>query len=701
MNTKEEKKKKRLDKKRAKLIKRYERKYASHKYDGKGKKFIDTLDGKSVIAITAPHSVNCFDIENRKADILSGGISRLLIKETGCHGICIKKKYSENQRSEMIEQISDVINRNGIKLILDIQVYETENDSLIDLFSYTNSEKYRFVSNAIRYSFEYKYRKFSISKIVNCLENEENDICLEAAKRQNISHVKIGLNKKFCNLQQKENLIFLYHVLYDTIVMLSQLDWSAECICAFRLWQSAAHKPQDKIELFLNSLESPFEENDLLNVRTYGTELEQVRLHKPEKGTKSDIEKSFVDCNESILKEYVFLTNRLIEILFGREWIEVQEEDVGLKGAPIIIYKNAKDIYPIGLPKANRIDGVFFSSALYEEKEKEASAFDFVIFNRYTDSRLYIKFEKADYEDFGRVKDSNGNPAKKVMIPRYYKRLLGYLDYPLRMIRSEEYSGIIKRLSDEIERAGCNTEKSKKLKKQKKAFETCYEKIDGEVFYKLKNQYAIDRETEVEPEEEIKKTRDLVINAQMKLLHNAEILRIPKEIKPKEKLYKRFVNLLNNVFITILKKVIGKSEYLLKTEWTNETDDKNNIARLSSNMMSLLGVSENDKILIKFGKKQEVLRVLADDKLSDYQIGIPAPARKSLGMNSINDIVIVHRDMIHIFWRHSEQQTIAILGTVLAVFQVVSEIWIGMLLCIILTPLIMYFVLNEERVQVK
>ena len=187
----------------------------------------------------------------------------------------------------------------------------------------------------------------------------------------------------------------------------------------------------------------------------------------------------------------------------------------------------------------------------------------------------------------------------------------------------------------------------------------------------------------------------------MGVFNNVEILRVPKEVKQKEKICVRLKRWIDKLKIKILKKAIGKSEYLLKTEWTSETDDRNNIARLSSNMMSLLGVLENDKILVRFGKKQEILRVLANDDLTDYQIGIPASARKKLGMNSINDIVIVHRDMVHIFWRHSEEQTIAILGTVLAVFQVISQIWIGVLLCLIVIPLIMYFVLNEERVKVK
>ena len=82
-------------------------------------------------------------------------------------------------------------------------------------------------------------------------------------------------------------------------------------------------------------------------------------------------------------------------------------------GAPVILYENEVEDYPIGMPKANQIDGVFFSSELFKDKVAEAENFDYVLFNRYTDSRLYIDFEKADYRDFGRVKDSDGLSAKR------------------------------------------------------------------------------------------------------------------------------------------------------------------------------------------------------------------------------------------------------------------------------------------------
>jgi protein-S-isoprenylcysteine O-methyltransferase Ste14 len=105
------------------------------------------------------------------------------------------------------------------------------------------------------------------------------------------------------------------------------------------------------------------------------------------------------------------------------------------------------------------------------------------------------------------------------------------------------------------------------------------------------------------------------------------------------------------------------------------------------------------------------LRVLPKDDLTDYEIGIPSSGRLALKMNSINDIVTVHRDMEHAFKRHSQEQTIAILGTVLAVAQVLTVFpvftssWKGVAaaiaVCVIAIALMLYFALSEERVKVK
>ena len=96
-----------------------------------------------------------------------------------------------------------------------------------------------------------------------------------------------------------------------------------------------------------------------------------------------------------------------------------------------------------------------------------------------------------------------------------------------------------------------------------------------------------------------------------------------------------------------------------------------------------------------------MLRVLKDQLLTDYQIGIPAPSRKRLGMNSINDIVVVSRDMLHIFKRHSLEQTFAIIGLIITITQMTNVLYIGIIFCIIFIPLIIYFILNDERIKVQ
>ena len=673
--------------KRLKLIKKNEKIFSARKYSGKGKKTLEIIRGKSVVAITTSNSIKSSENNYKYVDELSGGLVCSLAKEVGCHGISLRKSFNNSNIAEIENEIENYIIQNNIKISIDIRFVDSNDDSIIFLDK-INDEKYSFIQKAIKYSFEYKYKNQNISKIVSEYQNPQNTVMSIAAKRKGIYHFCLRINKKIISIKNKKEFIFFYNVLSDTLTMLSNLDYDAEKIKVYKLLQSSTHKPQDKIEILFSEKNADFENESLLNICTYGYELEKVRLHSPEESTIKLLQNNI--SNNSEKNKYIFLTNRLIEILFGREWIEGKETIPFLKDAPIIVYSCKKDIYPIGMPKANQIDNISFSSALFDEKKNEAEAFDYVIFNRYSDSRLFVKYDKMNYFDYGRVKTNDGQPAKKIMIPRYHKRLLGYLDYPLKMIRKEEYDTIIKQLDSEEE---------------KYAFKSCYEKIQGEIFYRAKDKFICDNTGTylADNNAEDKKIKETVIDIQKRLgiYDNVEILRVPKEVKSKEKLFKQLKRKFDKLKISILKVAIGKSEYLLKTEWTSETDDRNNIARLSANMMRLLGVSENDKILVKFGRKQEILRVLVNNELTDYQIGLPAQARKKLGMNSINDIVIVHRDMLHIFLRHSESQTIAILGTILTVYQLTNKIWLGILLCLIVTPLIMYFILNEERVKIK
>ena len=664
-----------LNKQRLYRIKKYVRFYSFQKKYSKTKKNWGVNTRENIIALSALNYEQCNGVKiNNNEELYLNALTKLMAFEIDCHAIYKRKEDGFLKEQNNFEQLFEYIDQNDIKIIVDFHIVNGKDDCIFFLKKSSNyfDSKYDWINELFQYSFEFKYKDDSIANVVKNIYCEKKDIVEKIAEKKEIAYISVGINKKYLDYKHRAEFIKLYNTLYQTINMLKYIDWSAKQIKVYRLWQAAIHKPQDKVELIDRY---SFENGSLLNVCTYGMKIEKVRLHQTIDNKTAEFKKNISNEEKNT---YAFLTNRLIEILFEREWIEGNEYKSGIMGAPIIIYENIKETYPIGLPKASQIDGIYFSSQLYADKKEEAKKFDYVIFNRYTDSRLHVEYEKMDYADFGRVKNDDGNPAKKIMIPRYYKRLLGYLDYPLRMIREEEYNNILKKIE--------SNEEKNLLKKS-------YEKINGEIFYKIKDSCMVDEKDSLKKVIEIEK--------KLGLYNEIEILKTPKLKIEKRSIVKKLKYKWDKIRINLLKKVIGKSEYLLKAEWTSETDDRNNIARLSDDMMSLLGVSENDKILVKFGKQQVVLRVLEDDNLTNYQIGIPASARKRLNMNSVNDIVVVHRDMVHIFWRHSEEQTIAILGTVLAVFQVTNIIWLDVLLCIIITPLIMYFVLNEERVKVK
>ncbi|MCR5155241.1 MAG: hypothetical protein K6C96_00990 [Butyrivibrio sp.] len=494
------------------------------------------------------------------------------------------------------------------------------------------------------------------------------------------------------------------------ISLLDTMDPMADCCDVYRLWQasSKSHIPQDKIE-FPGNGETAFKVNDLVHVCSPEGVHQTARVNAVNKVTLSELNSFLGDSAPCSNSDYVILTNRLIELLFGREWIERQEEEPGLRGAPVIVYENHTDRYEIGVPKADQVNSIALSTALFKAKRQSSDKYEYQLINRYSDSRIHIDVENADYKDNGRVKSNDGTPnARRVMMPRYYRLMMGYLEKPLKTLRAEEYRNILSKLAEIPKKEDGSGDLEPDITKED--FDRCYSKIPGQAYYQL-----IYPGESASPEE--KALYEESCGRVIKYLESlgaysmVDMIRVPKKKPAKKKLRERLRDFRNRVWVKILKITIGRAEYILKTSWAGDTDDKNSVARLNGNMMSLLGVSENDKILIRFGDNTITLRVLEKDELSDYEIGIPSSGRRALKMNSINDIVIVHRDMVHTFKRHSQEQTIAILGTVLAVAQVltafeiftnsVAGIICGVVICILAIILILYLALSEERVKVK
>ncbi|WP_435526558.1 hypothetical protein [Faecalibaculum rodentium] len=415
-----------------------------------------------------------------------------------------------------------------------------------------------------------------------------------------------------------------------------------------RLGRAVRHKPQDRV---VTPDFSPFS-----RLQAVGPQGAQATLwtnpaagsEKPETGK-------------------ILLTNRLIRTLYGREWIEGTEETPGLEGAPLLVGADFEENYDLGLPKADQISRVYFSSLLYQDLEPEAADSDFWLYNPLTDTRMYLPFEGSNYQDHGRVV-KNGKPARKVMVPRYYRILMGWASYPVVRIRKESYVRLLEEMTPE----------------QRDLMTQTYHPVESEMFYDL--------DAALDPESRL--YQDLaVLQTQSPLFHRAEILRRPRRMIRRPlpaKLWNR-----------LLEHMIGTAEFDLKVTWTQDTDDRNNIARLNPDMMTLLGVGENDKIIIRYGRDSLSLRVLNCETLDSGQIGLPAPARLKLGMNSVNDVVTVERNMNHILSKYSQVQAMTILGTLLAVSEVLPDVWTSLAVSALAAPVLVYFVLREEREKVR
>lgn len=695
-----------------KKIKRYEKRFTVNHGKGMGKNIV-VYNGNSDCTIVAPYAVRMSNTTDSVCQY-TGAITKFLAKATGCKAILFQKTPSDKNKDVVIGTFQKTIEGCNSNIILEIQAYSTEESTIMKVGGFKSAtNKVLFGAKLCKFTTEYFFKEDCIfgNKFVEIVENSTSKKWYENGIESNVLAIKINTYFIDHNPGYFQTLISsLCHV----VSCLLKVDWNANIIDVFRVWQASSHMPQDKIEI-VDSKNDKFKVNDFIHIATIYGEQETARVRKISDKSIKEIEK--FEQEEKIsrkegtyegeiilgeIKDYIFLTNRLLENLYGREWYEGEEEYPGLRGAPVIAYQNLEEKYNIGTPKATQVDMISLSEELFIEKMPLSNKYDYLVFNRYTDARIYIDIEKSNYHDHGRVKDSVGNPAKKVMIPRYYRLMLGFEDKPLQTIREEEYWKILDKLEIEIE-------SSDSVKQED--FIRCYQKISGQPYMRLveENEVVFDEEKELY-RKSICKIKEY-FEQNLKVYQYVNLIRVPKKNKQNRRLFGRMKELVEKFELRLFKLLIDKSEYILKTVWAGDTDDKNEVARLNSNMMSLLGISENDKILVKFGSNKTILRVLPKEELTDYEIGIPSSGRRKLGMNNMNDIVIVHRDMKHTFRRHSQEQTIAILGTVLAVAQALTafsvfttKIWgivVAIIVCVLAIVFMLYFALGEERVKVR
>lgn len=154
---------------------------------------------------------------------------------------------------------------------------------------------------------------------------------------------------------------------------------------------------------------------------------------------------------------------------------------------------------------------------------------------------------------------------------------------------------------------------------------------------------------------------------------------------------------------------VGKSTLSLLCRRPYESDEGSDIVRMSSSNMNLLGISEMDKIIIKYKDKSVRCRVLElDDEKAfldsnlptslNYAIGIPVHIRKKLGLCDINSAVKVDRDTSFIFKKSINEQIIPILLTIFSINLFDDPtIWKKVLISLLSIPIIVYLNLSSKR----
>jgi len=631
-----------------KQVKKYEKMFQKDRYDGKRNSQGFVIEKGSIpIMISAPHAVNHFrEGEEKCADIYTGGIARFLGKLLKCH--IIYSVYSKNldpnydifEQSSYKQALSAYIKENGICVLIDLHGCKAERETAIDFGTIDESNsslhKHDFILDLFQMVMKNALSDFLqeskkiIDKNVYFAAGNPNTITNGISKETGIPCIQVEINR-LCREPENNSGVFLQLIngLADVIKYLSNVDWNAEHISVFMAGKSKTHFPQNKVEL-----------NDDYNVNS----LECLFA----KGISGESKLVEVRKNETLEKNVILLTNRLIEILFGGK------ED--FLHRPILLFKYKREMYGVGRPLAG-IGEVTVTEGLYTELKSQEDKYLYMLYNKYTGTKMHI-----NPVNYGK------RPAEKVFLPYYYRELLG-VEMPIEHMPEQGFLSLLEDMP---------SEEAKGLLKE------AYEKSgsgDIEKGYILKEEY-----------------RDKVKDIEFR--PDIELIRKPK--KKKNIGWKKAEKIIEKV-LTVL---IGYSEFHLRVCRPRITDDNNKMARLSEEMMKLLGVYENDKIVVSFGSKKEHLRVMPIQKEDDLYgkkdmlIGLPAEVRTSLGI-SINDVVCVKRDMGYTFKRNTNQQLFSIFGTVLTIVTLSDVVWMRILLCMVAIPFVIYVTFAEERVKVE
>ena len=692
-------------------IARLERRFSANGYEGSGRAPYVIEPGRVPVMLSAPHAVNqTREGASKPGEYLTGAIVRYVARMTGAHAIFATRScgrdpnYDAADDNPYQQALTDHVREHGIRVLIDLHGCAATRPFAAEMGTAPASDAvpevadpslngHGFVARLVRYALEYE---------LSCVEDVPRHVwknrlfCAGAqptvtrsvSRATSAACLQLEVNRMLRSLERPDALAALVRALVTAVRILSAVEWDASEHEAFRLCQATAHRPQDVVKA---TADAPFSDRSLLYVHGEPEVGENVRLHRIDRDAAASCLAAH-GIRSGEVDEYAFLTNRIIGSLFGRGWlVRGASRHETLAGAPLVLSTPAAQDLPIGMPSADKLGRVSLSSSLYHKLAAQADSYDYYVYSRFADSMLALDMARADYGDGGRV------AKDKVMVPRYYKQLLGLLDMPLRLVRAEELDLMAAHLEDERDRA---------------CLRRCYEPFGDGTFMRLREledasgtkdasasgpaPAAASVPPAVATPDDL--ARVAALQRSLGVGASVRVVRVPRPRRRPGDAARAWVSARVDA---LLGRVVGSASFPLRATWCDLGDESNNLCRVSPYTMTLMGIEDYGKVRLTYGRASMSLRVLAKEGFSDFQIGVPASARNALDMNSVNDCVVVSRDMAYILASHSEEQVVAILGTVLAVFQVISDVYVGLALSVVCAPLIIYFSLNGERAKVK
>ncbi|MFD2442596.1 hypothetical protein ACFSO7_01100 [Bacillus sp. CGMCC 1.16607] len=205
---------------------------------------------------------------------------------------------------------------------------------------------------------------------------------------------------------------------------------------------------------------------------------------------------------------------------------------------------------------------------------------------------------------------------------------------------------------------------------------------------------------------------------------NGKLVIISGQAKNNFNLFKRLILWIKLFLIRTIRKVgyffIGYRELDLRVGYIYPFDENHKVARMHPNIRKFLGLEENDRLVVSYDNKRcslpvldldtdhvkEVFKIENEFIDSHLYIGIPATTRNQLAVPNIGSVIKVRRSMKFLLKKHINNLILPLLGLIFAIVSTIkaenlSQIVTNIVLVLIISPVVIFASLSEERAKVK